>query len=187
MSFASDFTQFPEFRHISQHSTRNLCKMANLAIFFTRFTRYTCYLHRNREQFPFYGRYETSFCQCRGNGFPHRRHGHLLGMTALRAVRADRVVRPYKRLSGIPVRDVGDAVPYGWITHLPRRKMRTRRRDTWVPPYRCIPPPKKTTRRPVRGAGTPSSTLPPPAHLPDARIPPDPAPRPARWAKGRRR
>ena len=26
---------------------------------------------------------------------------------------------------------------------MPRRKMRTRRRDTWVPPYRCIPPPKK--------------------------------------------
>ena len=65
------------------------------------------------------------------------------GLTARlrRAVRTDRVVRPYKRLSGIPLRD----------------------------------------------AGTPSPTLPPPAHLPDARIPPDPAPRPARWAKGRRR
>ena len=36
MSFASDFTQFPEFRHISQHSARNLCKMADLAIFSTR-------------------------------------------------------------------------------------------------------------------------------------------------------
>ena len=47
--------------------------------------------------------------------------------------------------------------------------------------------PAKTTRRPLRGAGTPSPTLPPPAHLPDARIPPDPAPRPARWAKGRKR
>ena len=35
---------------------------------------------------------------------------------------------------------------------MPRRKMRSRRRDTWVPPYRCIPPPKKTTRRPLRGA-----------------------------------
>ena len=36
MSFASDFTQFSEFRHISQHSARNLCKMADLAIFSTR-------------------------------------------------------------------------------------------------------------------------------------------------------
>ena len=36
MSFASDFTQFSEFRHISQHSARNLCKMADLAIFPTR-------------------------------------------------------------------------------------------------------------------------------------------------------
>ena len=70
MSFASNFTQFPEFRHISQHSARNLCKMADLAIFPTRFTRYTCYLHRNREQFPFYGRYETSFCQCEGKRIP---------------------------------------------------------------------------------------------------------------------
>ena len=36
MSFASDFTQFSEFRHISQHSARNLCKMADLAIFSAR-------------------------------------------------------------------------------------------------------------------------------------------------------
>ena len=47
-----------------------------------------------------------------GDGFP-RQSADWLGMTALRAVWADRVVRPYKCLSGIPVRDVEDAVPYG--------------------------------------------------------------------------
>ena len=32
---------------------------------------------------------------------------------------------------------------------MPRRRVRIFRRDTWVPPYRCIPPQKKTTRRPL--------------------------------------
>ena len=76
----------------------------------------------------------------------------------------------------------------------------SRRAGPACPAEKCVPgggthgsrptgayPPKKTTRHPGWGAGTPSPTLPPPAHLPDARIPPDPAPRPARWAKGRRR
>ena len=29
--------------------------------------------------------------------------------------------------------------------------MRTRRRDTWVPPYRCIPPQKKYNAAPLAG------------------------------------
>ena len=91
-----------------------------------------------------------------------------------------------------------DAVPYT------RFNIPSRRAGPACPAEKCVPgggthgsrptgayPPKKqrgtaalTGRRDV---GTPSPTLPPPAHLPDARIPPDPAPRPARWAKGRRR
>ena len=55
-----------------------------------------------------------------GDGFPRQcvpqghllRGAHWLGMTALRAVWADRVVRPCKCLSGIPVRDV---VPQGHL------------------------------------------------------------------------
>ena len=55
-----------------------------------------------------------------GDGFPRQcvpqghllRGAHWLGMTALRAVWADRVVRPYKCLSWIPVRDV---VPQGHL------------------------------------------------------------------------
>ena len=61
-----------------------------------------------------------------GDGFPRQcvlqghllRGAHWLGMTALRAVWADRVVRPYKCLSGIPVRDVEGGVSNG-ITRRP--------------------------------------------------------------------
>ena len=87
-----------------------------------------------------------------------------------------------------------DAVPYT------RFNIPSRRVGPACPAEKCVPgggthgsrptgayPPKKTTRRPVRGAGTPPPTFPPPARPPALRIPPDPAPRPARWAKGRRR
>ena len=57
-----------------------------------------------------------------GDGFPRQcvpqghllRGAHWLGMTALRTVWAGGVVRPYRCLSGISVRDVEDAVPYGF-------------------------------------------------------------------------
>ena len=66
--------------------------------------------------------------EARRDGFP-RQCSHWLGMTALRAVWADRVVRPYKLpppalRAATSLAEGGKGDPYPLA-----------RRDTWVPPY----------------------------------------------------
>ena len=120
MSFASDFTQFSEFRHISQHSARNLCKMADLAIFSTRICDGTL---------------------CRRAGCPHPAAQGSRIPTPVCTPRALASRRALARndtggamwASPPTMRDGGDAVPYGWITHLPCRA------GPACPAEKCVP------------------------------------------------